>query len=105
MARQLSPSNCDFLVTWDPPTNIDRFDIDRYMIYVPLRNMAKVEVSTTTVLNISDCRDSSIRIEVSALNNFGCEGLNSTEIQPSLLEMPTIPTVNVDTQHSGKYSE
>ena len=102
MARHLSAGSCDFIVTWNPPINIDRPNIDHYIIYVPLRNIRKVEFSTTTVLNVSNCRNGGISIQVAAVNSVGCAGLNSTAIEPNLLEMPT--TSN-DSQTSSKYNE
>lgn len=96
MARHLSADSCDFLVTWNPPDNIiDRSIIDRYIIYIPLRNIEEVETSATTVLSIPNCRDGGISIRVAAVNSVGCEGLNSIAIEPNLLEMPI-------TQTSGK---
>ena len=87
-------------MTWNPPVNIiDRSNIDRYIIYVPLRNIAKDEFSTTTVLNVSNCRDGGISIRIAAVNSVGCEGLNSTATELNLLEMPT---TSVDTQTSSK---
>ena len=85
-AAEVSPpieNVCIILVTWDPPANSDRSDIDRYIVYVPSRNIADIESSAISVLRILNCRDD-IRIQVAAVNLFGCVGLNSSEVQPSL---------------------
>ena len=87
-ARERTAGSCDFQVIWDRPTNVDRFDIDGYIIYVPSRNMIDVSSSTTIDLNIPNCRVGNISIQVAAVNRLGCIGPNSSHIQLSLLEVP-----------------
>ena len=53
-------------MTWDPPTNVDIFDIDSYIIYVPSRNMMNVSLSTTIGLIIPNCRVGNNSIQVAA---------------------------------------
>ena len=74
-------------MTWDPPADVDRFDIDRYIIYVPSRNMMNVSFSTTIDLDITNCRVGNNSIQVAAMNRLGCIGPTSSLIQPSLMEM------------------
>ena len=51
-----------------------------------------VDVSNTNhELNVVNCRDNDVRVLVAAVNRFGCEGPNSSQIQPILLEIPTVP--------------
>ena len=75
---------CILLVTWDPPAGSDGSDIDHYMVYIPSRNIMIIESSTITVFRIPNCRDDD-GILVAAVNRFGCEGLNSSEVVPNLL--------------------
>ena len=76
-------------MTWDPPASIGRFDIDRYIIYAPLRNMMNISFSTTIGLTIPNCRVGNNSIQVAAVNRLGCVGPNSSYIQLSLLEIPS----------------
>jgi hypothetical protein len=77
-------------VTWDPPTNIDRFDIDRYIINIPSRNIRNVSLSNTIDLTVPNCRVGNNSIQVAAVNRLGCVGPNSSLIQPNLLEMENV---------------
>ena len=70
-------------MTWNPPAASES-DIDHYIVHVPIRNISNNVSSAITVLNIRDCHDSDIDILVAAVNHFGCEGMNSSEITPSL---------------------
>ena len=72
-------------MTWDPPTNIDRSDIDHYIIYVPSRNIMNISSSNTIDLNITNCRDGNNSIQVAAVNRLGCVGPNSSHIQLNLI--------------------
>ena len=102
LARETSAGSCEILVTWDPPTNIDRSDIDRYMVYVPSRNMMEIEFSTTTILVVPNCcSDDTLSLQVAAMNRFGCVGPNSSPTQLRLMELPT--TTSVNTVSPGKY--
>jgi hypothetical protein len=74
-------------VVWDPPTNIDRSDIDRYIIYVPSRNIMNVSFSTTIDLAVPNCDVGNNSIQVAAVNRLGCVGPNSSLIQ---LEMENV---------------
>ena len=77
---------CVILVTWDPPANSDASDIDQYRVYIPSRNISdNVSSSTLTTLTLSNCGDD-LRIQVAAVNRVGCVGMNSSEVQPVLLE-------------------
>ena len=86
-ARERTAGSCDFQVTWDPPANVDRFDIDRYIIYVPSRNIMNVSSLTRIDLTVPDCRVGNNSIQVAAVNRLGCVGPNSSYIQLSLIEM------------------
>ena len=86
-AAEVSPpteSICIILVQWDPPTNAEQSDIDRYIVYVPSRGIVDIESSAISVLRIPNCRNG-IGILVAAVNRIGCMGQNSSEVQPSLL--------------------
>ena len=92
-AAEISPSVdniCIILVTWGPPANSDGSDINQYIVYVPSRNIRDdVFTSTISALTVPNCIDD-IRIQVAAVNHFGCVGMNSSEVQPSGLDI--IPT-------------
>ena len=85
---------CIILVQWDPPANTDQSDIDQYIVNVTSRNIqADAVLSAIHVLPVPEC-DDDIRIQVAAVNHFGCEGPN-VEVQPSLLDdIPTAPSEN-----------
>ena len=85
---------CVILVTWDPPANSDVFDIDQYRVYVRSRNIRNdvSSSSTLTTLTVMNC-GVDIHIQVAAVSH-GCEGLNSSEIQLLLLDIPTAPTAS-----------
>ena len=86
-AAEVSPPNdniCIILVQWDPPTNTDQSNIDRYIVYVPSRDIMDIESSAISVLRIPNCREGNVGIQVAAVNHIGCLGQNSSEIQPSL---------------------
>ena len=80
-------------MTWDPPANVGRFDIESYIIYIPSRNIRSVSFSTTIDLTIPNCRDGNNSIQVAAVNRLGCVGPNTSHIPLSLVEM----------QDPGKY--
>ena len=82
---------CIILVTWDPPTNTDPSDIDQYRVYIPSRNIRQEISSTISTLTIPNC-GTDVRIQVAAVNRVGCVGHNSSEIQLTLLDIPTVPT-------------
>ena len=89
-------------VTWNPPSNIDRFDIDRYIIYIPSRNITDVSFSTTIDLTIPNCRDGDNSIIlVAAMNRLGCVGPNSSPIRPNL-DIPTIQMQDDGISRTGK---
>ena len=93
------------LVTWDPPANSDGSDIDQYIVYVPSRNIRDdILSSTISTLTVQNCPSDDIRIQVAAMNRFGCVGVNSSEVLPSLLDIPTATTENgsVSTSTSSK---
>ena len=82
---------CIILVVWDPPANSDPSDIGQYIVYVPSRNIGKnISSSTLTTLTIPKCGDDT-RIQVAAVNHVGCVGMNSSEVQPVPLDIPTAP--------------
>ena len=96
-AREISRSvgtTCIIVVTWDPPTNIDPSEIDQYIVYVPSRNIGNnISSSTLTTLTVMNCGDD-IRIQVAAVNRIGCVGMNSSEVLPVLLDIPTAPATS-----------
>ena len=82
---------CIILVTWSPPANSDPSDVDQYIVYVPSRNIRDdISSSTLITLTVPNCGDD-VRIQVAAVNRVGCVGMNSSEVQPSLLDIPAIP--------------
>ena len=83
---------CIILVEWDPPANSDAADIGQYIVYIPSRNTRDVSSSTISTLAVPNCGDD-IRIQVAAVNRFGCVGMNSSEIQLTLLDIPIAPTL------------
>jgi hypothetical protein len=89
---------CIILVTWDPPANSDASDvaIDQYIVYVPSRNIRDniSSTSTTSTLTVTSCGDD-ILVQVAAVNRVGCVGMNSSEVQLTLLDIATVPTENV----------
>ena len=92
VARERSAGSCDFLVTWNPPTNVEIFDIGSYIIYVPSRNMRSISFSTTIDLIIPNCRVGNNSILVAAVNRFGCIGPNSSHINLNFMEMQDPPS-------------
>ena len=96
-AAEISPpigDTCIILVTWDPPANTDESNIDHYIVYVPSRNIMNdiFFSSTISTLTVPNCHDG-VRIQVAAMNRFGCRGPYH-EVKPSQLEVPTVPTGN-----------
>ena len=86
---------CIILVTWAPPTNVDPSDIDQYIVYIPSQSI-KMTVSSSSILStltVPNCGDD-IRVQVAAVNRDGCIGMNSSEVQPTLLDIPTASTSN-----------
>ena len=79
---------CIILVTWSPPANSDASDVVQYIVHVPSRNI--ILSSTLTTITIPNCGDD-IRIHVAAVNRDGCVGMNSSEVLPILLDIPTAP--------------
>ena len=78
---------------WDPPADSNPSDIDQYIVNVTSQNiLADTVFSAIHVLRVPEC-DDDIRIQVAAVNHFGCEGPN-VEVQPSLLDIPTAPSEN-----------
>ena len=80
-------------MSWDPPANSDASDIDQYIVYVPSRNIRNDISSSTllTTLTVSNCGDD-IRIQIAAVSHVGCVGMNSSEVQPTPLDIPADPT-------------
>jgi hypothetical protein len=86
---------CVILVQWDPPANSDVSDVDQYIVYVPSRNIRDdISSSTLTTLTLSNCGEDT-SVQVAAVNRIGCVGMNSSEVQPILLDIPTAPADNV----------
>ena len=99
---QPSDGICIILVTWNHPTNSDASDIDQYIVYVPSQNIRDdTSSSTISTLTVSNCGDD-IRIQVAAVNRIGCVGMNSSGIQPILLDIPTTTTKGGCTSTSSK---
>ena len=95
---------CIILVTWDPPANSDASDIDQYIVYVPSRNIRDDTASSTIStleLTVSNCSDD-IRVQITAVNRIGCVGMNSSEVQPILLDIPATSTKGGCTSTSSK---
>ena len=95
-AREISrpvENICIILVQWAPPTNSDAADIAQYIVYVPSRsiNMTVSSSSTLTTLTVPNCGDD-VRIQITAVNRIGCVGMNSSEVQLTLLDIPAGPT-------------
>ena len=98
---------CIILVQWDPPANSDASDIDQYIVYVPSRNIRDDILSSTLItLTLSSC-GVDVRVQVAAMNRFGCVGMNSSEIQPSPLDdIPNATAEGASTPAaSSKYLE
>ena len=91
-ATEISPlpeTACIILVQWNPPANSDLSDISHYIVYVPSRNIREVvDRFTTSTLPVPNCGDD-LRIQVAAVNRIGCVGMNSSAVQPVLLNIPT----------------
>ena len=86
---------CIILVTWDPPAKSDASDIGQYIVYVPSRNIRNdISSFTLITLTVPNCGDD-IRIQVAAVNRFGCVGMNSSEVLPAPLDsIPTAPATS-----------
>ena len=99
-------TTCIILVTWSPLANSDASDIAQYVIYVPLRNIEVTisSVSTITTLSVPNCGDD-VRIQVAAVNRDGCVGMNSSEVQPILLDIPAGPTGSATTEGGSTSSK
>ena len=77
------------LVQWDPPANTDLSDIGQYTVYVPSQNIREVSGHfTISTVTVPSCNDD-LRIQVAAMNRIGCVGINSSAVQPILLNIPT----------------
>ena len=83
-------NTCIILVIWSPPTDSESDVSDiAYIVYVPSRHKM-INVSSSTILStitVPDC-DNDIRVQVAAVNR-GCVGMNSSEVKPILLDIPT----------------
>jgi hypothetical protein len=106
-AREISrpvDNICIIMVQWDPPAIGDASDIGQYIVYVPSRNI-RDDISysfTLTTLMVPNCGDD-IRVQVAAVNRVGCLGMNSSEVQPILLDIPTAPIENGSAPTSSKH--
>ena len=90
---ELTGSSCIILVTWNPPVNTDQSDINEYRVYVPSQGIMITESSAISVLHMLECGDD-LRIQVAAVNLFGCMGPNF-EVQPRLPDIiSSAPTEN-----------
>ena len=88
-ARQVS-LDCDLSLTWNPPANTDINGLT-YKIYVPSRDIEMDVSDTNHVFNVKNCLDDNVRVLVAAVNRFGCEGQNSSAVQPILLTVQLGP--------------
>ena len=79
---------CIVVVVWDPPANTAGADIDRYIVYVPSRDISNTVSSTISTLTIWSCGDD-LHVQVAAVNRLGCVGMNSSVVRPILLDIPT----------------
>ena len=96
---QISENVCEILVKWDPPAN--SVDIINYMVYVSALDM-KVTTYTDSFVSsllLRDCPES-FGIIVTAINRFGCIGINSSEINIALQMQPASEL----SSESGKYN-
>ena len=87
---------CIILVQWGPPTNSDASDIAKYIVYISSRNIERTVSAappTFTTLPIMNCGDDA-RVQIAAVNRIGCVGMNSSEVPPTLRDVPTVPTDN-----------
>ena len=75
-------------MTWSPLANIDPSDIDQYIVYVPSQGIRDTSSSTISTFTVPNCGDDT-RIQVAAMNRIGCVGMNSSEVQLTLLNIPT----------------
>jgi hypothetical protein len=65
-----------------------------------------LEFSAISVLRVPNCQDENTRIQVAAVNRVGCMGINSYEVQPSLLDdIPTTTAGNVSTPIATTFSK
>ena len=83
---QLSESDCEIVVKWDPPAN--SVDITNYLVYVPALNMNVTTNSFILSLPLRDC-PKSFGVKVAAMNRFGCIGINSSEVNVTLTPQST----------------
>ena len=95
-------SRCTILVTWNPPANTDESDINEYIVFVPSQGIRRTAPSAISVLSIRECSDD-IRIQVAAVNLFGCIG-PSFDLQPSLSDISTTPTENKTASTSNTHN-
>ena len=73
-----SMGDCTIQVTWDPPADTGGSNY-MYRVNVPSRNiMANTNSSTESTLRVPNCADD-IRVQVYAMNQFGC--IESSETQ------------------------
>ena len=94
-------TTCIILVTWDPPANSDASDIVQYIIYIPSRNIREVSPSTISTLTVPNCGIDT-HVQVAAVNLVGCVGMNSSEVQLTLLDIPTASTEDGSATTSSK---
>ena len=86
---QLFENDCEVLVKWDPPAN--SVDITHYMVYVPAPNVNVTTNSLITSLLLRNCPER-FSINVAAVNNFGCIGINSSDSEVYVTSQPTSPS-------------
>ena len=87
-------------MTWSPPANSDPSEIDQYRVYVPSRNIIDISSSTISTFTVPNC-DEDTRVQVAAVNRAGCVGMNSSEVQLTLLDIPAGPTDDGSTTTEG----
>ena len=81
---------CIIVVQWDLPANSDGSDIAQYIVYnIPSRNIRNSSLSSTLITTTRPNCGDDIRIQVAAVNRVGCVGMNSSEVQPVPLDIPT----------------
>ena len=92
-----SENECVMLVKWDPPAN--SHDIDHYIVYVSMLNMAVTTDSPIASLPLRDC-SKSVDVEVAAVSSFGCIGINSSEVRIQLTPQSTSPAASESSEYN-----
>ena len=77
---------CVLLIEWDPPSNINSLNIERYVINTSRKHEIPVTNETSTLASfVSDCEDLiDLNISIAAVDRCGRMGVNTANFTPNI---------------------